>query len=207
MSALQSTLNGRALSERKERFNRLAGKNFLFLKRWASSLLSGSNPGYLEAEDLVQETLLKAWLYLDMYDEKSGKFQAWLVTILKNVFINYLRKAKAQKRNLGAQAVGEKADFLLENAPSGENVDEDVIGSIVSRDICDRVLGQVPEPYRISIILYGLEGKTYEEIAEICGVAMGTVKSRIHRGRQILRNALEQDGKRLVFSGKHRRVN
>jgi RNA polymerase sigma-70 factor (ECF subfamily) len=130
-----------------------------------------------DAEDLVQETFLRA--YRGFHRFASGtNARAWLITILQRVRIDALRKAGR---------TGEM-EPLPEDGPAVKAPQE---GAPLQLDL-ERSLASVPEPFKTAVILRDLEELTYEEIAAAVGAPIGTVMSRIHRGRAFLRSALSE---------------
>jgi RNA polymerase sigma-70 factor (ECF subfamily) len=132
-----------------------------------------------DAEDLVQETCLRAYRFLDQLDDESH-CRAWLFKILTNTFINLYRKAQRTPetvaltdRDADRHAGTESAEGL----PLDELLDDDLKAA----------LDALPEEYRIAVLMSDIEEFSYDEIAEILGCPVGTVRSRIHRGRGMLR--------------------
>lgn len=137
------------------------------------------------AEDLVQETMLKAFRSWHLY-EPGTNVRAWLVTILRNTFYTL----HARRRRLGQVVdIGEIEEFTLFDRVQ----EDDPEGRFFEQMVDDEVMQAVdalPEPFREVVVLNNLEGFRYEEIAQIVGVPVGTVKSRMSRGRRLLRKAL-----------------
>jgi len=150
-----------------------------------------------DAEDLVQETCLKAFRYFDRFEEGSN-IRAWLFKILTNLFINRYRK---QAKEPVVVEYDETQDYLLYSRMQEASGDAGNTGP--EKDLFDRVLGtevdkainDLPEDFRIVVVMAFVEGLSYEEIAEALDVPMGTVKSRLHRGRKLLQKALYQYAK------------
>lgn len=129
------------------------------------------------ADDLVQEAILKAWSNLDKF--KAGtNFRAWLFTILRNTFLSEMRKKRREVEDVDGVFAAQLAE-----KPSQEHVME-------LKDF-DRALTQLPSDQREALILVGASGFSYEEAAEICGCAVGTVKSRVNRARKRLSEILQ----------------
>ena len=128
-----------------------------------------------DAEDLVQETLLRAFRGFDRYIPGTN-VRAWLYTILQRVRVDGLRKA------------GRSVDTveLLEGGPPVRGNQE---GALQGRDL-ERAFSSLPEAFRVAVLLRDFEELSYEEIAKVMEVPIGTVMSRIHRGRALLRAAL-----------------
>jgi RNA polymerase sigma-70 factor (ECF subfamily) len=136
-----------------------------------------------EAEDLTQEAMVRAFEAYDRFDGRS--FKAWILRILTNLYINRYRKAQREpeKSSLEADNVAEYVP-----APAG-----DAGGSLLDDVMSDQVeeaLESLPEEYRYAVVLRDVEGLSYEEIAEATVVPIGTVRSRIARGRAMLRERL-----------------
>ncbi|MBX7247874.1 MAG: sigma-70 family RNA polymerase sigma factor [Caulobacteraceae bacterium] len=125
-----------------------------------------------DADDLVQDTLIKAWTHRDKF-ELGTNLRAWLFTILRNTFYT----AAVRRRREVADADGKHAATLTA-APTQE-------WSAALRSM-QSALQQLPDEHREALILVGAAGLTYEEAAEICGCALGTIKSRVNRARSRL---------------------
>jgi RNA polymerase sigma-70 factor (ECF subfamily) len=143
-----------------------------------------------DAEDLVQETYLKAYRYYDKFEEGTN-FKAWLFKIMKNTFINNYRR----KQN--APALSDFAD-IEENFESQVNEDvvrqiknpeDELLENVLDEDV-QRALDKLPPDYRMVVILADLEGFSYKEIADILEVPVGTVMSRLYRGRRLMEEAM-----------------
>ena len=128
------------------------------------------------ADDLVQETLMKAWKHYESF-EPGSNMKAWLYTILRNEFYTQLRKRKREVEDADGKISGRVA------------VHGEQQGHMDLRDF-QQALDQLSEDQREALILVGAEGFSYEEVAEICGCAVGTVKSRVNRARTRLADLL-----------------
>lgn len=132
------------------------------------------------ADDLVQETLFKAWKARERY-QAGTNMRAWTFIILRNLFLSQVRRSRF---------VGEWDELTAErtlSAPAGQDK------QIELTDVY-RALQHLPEAQREALILIGAGGFAYEEAAEICGVAVGTIKSRVARGRVALEALIEGSG-------------
>ncbi len=145
-----------------------------------------------DAEDLVQETLFKAYRAYDTFQEGTN-LRAWLYRILTNTYINEYRK---QSRRPTETDLEEVQDLYLYRRLGSEQADdlarsaEDVLlDGLVESDIKEAV-DSLPENFRLPVLLADLGGFSYKEIAEILGIPIGTVMSRLHRGRKALQKAL-----------------
>lgn len=121
------------------------------------------------ADDLVQETLVKAWSHHSSF-KPGTNMRAWLFTILRNEFYSQLRKTRREVEDIDGTY-----SSRLSTPPSQE--------SHIEMDEMKVALGKLPEDQREAIILVGASGLSYEEAAEICGTAVGTMKSRVSRAR------------------------
>jgi RNA polymerase sigma-70 factor, ECF subfamily len=142
-----------------------------------------------DAEDLVQETVTKA--YAAFHQFKPGtNLRAWLQRILSNTFINgYRKKRREPIQDLGFDF---QEDWQTGNdplTPPARSAEAEVIERLASSDIL-QALRQLPEEFRVAIYLADIEGYPYREIAEMMGTPIGTVMSRLHRGRARLRQQL-----------------
>jgi RNA polymerase sigma-70 factor (ECF subfamily) len=144
-----------------------------------------------DAEDLVQEAMLRAYRFWDSF-EKNSNCKAWLFRILTNTFINDYQKRKRSREVLNA-ALGEQqaTDGVLVQEESAAQRDPE--GILLDRTLSDdvaRALGSLPEEFRLAVVLCDVEGFSYKEIAEIMECPIGTVMSRLYRGRRLLRKEL-----------------
>jgi RNA polymerase sigma-70 factor (ECF subfamily) len=137
-----------------------------------------------EAEDLTQEAIVRGFDAFDRFDGQN--FKAWMLRILTNLYINRYRRLKRTGTNvsLDEEKMQEPA------APEGELPDRAILDSMLSADV-EAALERVPESFRLAVILSDLEGLSYEEVAQALEVPIGTVRSRIARGRAHLRAELE----------------
>ena len=143
-----------------------------------------------DAEDLVQETYVKAYAAFDSFAEGTN-LRAWLFRILTNTFINNYRKGQRQP-------FSESVDDLTDAQIQG--IDARLPGGMRSAEVeaLERMgdaevlaaLADLPDDFRLAVYLADVEGFPYKEIAEIMDTPMGTVMSRLHRGRKLLRDAL-----------------
>ncbi len=157
---------------------------------YTAALRMTRNPS--DAEDLVQETYLRAYRGFGGFQDGTN-LKAWLYKILTNTFINMYR---AKKRRPQQEALDDMEDFSLYRKIGGlEAVDAErgpemeVLDSIPEESI-KQALEDLPEQFRIAVLLADVEGFSYKEIAEITEVPIGTVMSRLHRGRKQLQRRL-----------------
>lgn len=145
-----------------------------------------------DAEDLVQETYLKAFRAYDSF-QAGTNLKAWLYRILTNTFINKYRKDSRRPNEVD---LGVVEDLYLyrrigseESAEASRTTEERVLDGLVESDI-KRAVEELPENFRIPVLLADLEGMSYQEIADILDIPIGTVMSRLHRGRKAMQKTL-----------------
>jgi RNA polymerase sigma-70 factor (ECF subfamily) len=144
-----------------------------------------------DAEDLVQDTVLAAYRFFDRF-EVGSNCKAWLFKILTNTFINKYRR-RVREREIQEQLVAEEAPQLVsEEARSASRDPERFLPSNLLSDDVRRALDAVPSDYRMAVVLCDLEEFSYKEIADIMDCPVGTVMSRLHRGRRLLQRALRE---------------
>jgi RNA polymerase sigma-70 factor (ECF subfamily) len=161
---------------------------------YSAALRMTRNPS--DAEDLVQETYLKAYRGYDSF--KAGtNLKAWLYRILTNTFINAYR---ARRRHPEETELEDVEDFYLfhrlgglEAAAAGRSAEDEVLESMTDVEV-KQAIESLPEVFRMAVLLADVEGFSYKEIAEIMDVPIGTVMSRLHRGRRALQKALHEYG-------------
>lgn len=149
----------------------------------ARSLTAGS----ADAEDLAQDVFVRAWRSLRGFRGDST-FRTWLHQIALNVIRSHHSRLARLRRYLAARP-GD-ADEALDPLETLADAD-DVEAGVVRRDAIDKALAALPEELRVAVVLRDVQGLEYREIAEVLGIPMGTVESRIFRGRQRLRPLLE----------------
>ncbi len=159
------------------------------------SLYSGAlrmtrNPA--DAEDLVQETYLKAYRAFGSFQEGTN-LKAWLYRILTNTFINTYR---AKKRRPDESDLEEVEDLYLyrrlgglEAAEVGRSAEDELLDHVTDTEVKEAI-ESLPEQFRVAVLLADVEGFSYKEIAEILDIPIGTVMSRLHRGRKGLQKRL-----------------
>jgi len=152
-----------------------------------------------DAEDLLQETYLKAYKYYAKFSEGTN-FKAWLFKIMKNTFINTYRKKKLQPHRVDFDDLHEGLEqTMLDRAEnSSPDPEAEFMFGEIDPEIRDTLLS-LPHDYKMVILLADLEGFAYKEIAEILEVPVGTVMSRLYRGRKILERALLSFGARYNY--------
>jgi RNA polymerase sigma-70 factor, ECF subfamily len=145
-----------------------------------------------EAEDIVQEAFLRAFRSFDRFNPGTN-CRAWLFTILRNVFLNQIR---SQGREVPEADLGDRVTAETAGHPRGigGNPEEELLQTVLHGDV-DRALKALPLAFREAVVLVDLEGLSYREVAEVLGCPVGTVMSRLSRGRGLLRQALGRFGR------------
>jgi len=184
-------MNGRNSGDeeqrKKKRFEKEALVHLDALYRTA--LRMTKNEG--DADDLVQETFLKAYRFWDKFEEGSN-CRAWLFKIMTNIFINNYRAKTRKPQVVDLEDVDD--DFLfgqLSALGPSENPESHFFAKVFDDDV-KKAIDNLPEDFRLVVVLSFLEGFSYQEIADITGLQIGTVKSRLHRGRKLLQKELWQ---------------
>lgn len=165
---------------RRERFERMAEQVFSSVFGTALRLTRDRE----EASDLCQEALVRAYEAFDRFDGRN--FKAWILRILTNLYINKYRKRQRE----GTSGSLDDEQALEPVAAAEEAPDRMVFDEMLGAEV-EEALAKVPEVFRTAVILSDLEGLSYDEIAEATEVPVGTVRSRIARGRAALRKELE----------------
>lgn len=144
-----------------------------------------------DAEDLTQEAYLRAFRSFATYNRQLP-FESWFFRILSNLFIDTLRRRPKQKPLSLDQPVSEDEsddNLMFQIADDKANPEKNLMETVMDEKL-QTALAALPEPFRVAVLLCDVEAKSYEEIAVIMDSSIGTVRSRIHRGRSLLREAM-----------------
>lgn len=144
----------------------------------------------VEAEDLVQETCLRAFGNFHRFNPGTN-CRAWLFTILRNAFLNRLRQGAREVLEGDSAAWELVSDTMTESGSTRGHPEEEFLQTVLHGDV-DRALKALPLVFREAVILADLEGLSYKEIAQVLGCPIGTVMSRLSRGRALLRESLSR---------------
>lgn len=179
---------------------------------YSAAMRMTRNPS--DAEDLVQETYMKAYRGYERFEEGTN-LKAWMYRILTNSYINRYR---AKQRRPDESDISDVEDMYLyrrlggEHASIAASAEEQFLDNVSDVDV-KAAIEAIPENFRMAVLLADVEGFAYKEIAEILGIPIGTVMSRIHRGRKALekqlheyaaeRNLLPEDSDVADLTGAH----
>lgn len=154
-----------------------------------------------EAEDLVQDTVVKALRAKDQY-EAGTNLKAWLLKILKNTFINRYRRSGLERNVLDGPDADPLADGWIgaSTLRSMRDPEAQALRPILEREI-GAALDAIPEEFRLIVLLADVEELSYKEIADTVGCPIGTVMSRLHRGRRLLKTRLIEQARTIGITG------
>ena len=156
---------------------------------YAGALRMTRNPA--DAEDLVQETMMRAYRSFERFEEGTN-LKAWLFRIMTNAYINTYRKKQREPLKVSHDEI-EDFDLyreLKQHDPQWDATPENIVlSNLVDSDIIEAI-DDLPEQFRLAVVLSDVEGFSYAEMAEIMDVPLGTVMSRLHRGRKALQKRL-----------------
>ena len=178
---------GSVRNDRKE-FDALVNRSH----RQAYNVAFRMTGNHADAEDLTQESFLRAFRFFDRYNRELP-FENWLFRIMSRVFIDEIRKRPRLKTqsldqplNLGN---GSDSEILMEIADMESNPEKLLLNDALE-EYLQSALNELPEEFRIAVIFADIEGLSYEDIADAMNCSIGTVRSRLHRGRKLLRGKL-----------------
>jgi RNA polymerase sigma-70 factor (ECF subfamily) len=147
-----------------------------------------------DARDLLQETYLKAYRFWEKY-EKGTNIRAWLFRIMKNSYINRYRKETKEPDKVDYEEIENFYNLIRAESTDPNDLQQKLFGSLLGDEV-SKALESLPDDFRTVVILSDIEGLTYEEIAEFVECPIGTVRSRLHRGRKLLQARLYEYAKR-----------
>ncbi|MEK7250377.1 MAG: sigma-70 family RNA polymerase sigma factor [Bacteroidota bacterium] len=173
-----------AVTEKQREFQSEALPHMDFLYNYALRMTYNA----ADAEDLVQETFLKAFRFWDSY-EKGTNIRAWLFRIMKNAYINRYRKEKKEPETVEYQEVENFYNNVRGSAAESSDLQEAVFSNLLEDEV-SRAIVELPDDFRTVVILCDIEELTYEEVAAFVDCPVGTIRSRLHRGRKLLRARL-----------------
>ena len=156
---------------------------------------------HADAEDITQEAFIRAYRFFDRYN-RSLPFENWLYRIISNVFVDEIRKrpkAKLQSLDQPVNVRRTSCEVRLEIPDSSADPERMSVEAAIDEPL-QRALDSLPPDFRQAVILADIEGMSYEEIADSMGCSLGTVRSRLHRGRKLMRNRLT--GQQYVPAGR-----
>jgi RNA polymerase sigma factor (sigma-70 family) len=150
-----------------------------------------------DANDLVQETFMKAFRFINSFDSGTNA-KAWLFKILKNGFINEYRRKKKEPSKVDYEDIIAYQDADEENGGVAFDLREDIFDGMMGDEITI-ALNRLPIDFKTVILLCDIEGFTYEEIAKIIDIPIGTVRSRLHRARNMLKESLKEYAEKMGY--------
>lgn len=153
-----------------------------------------------DANDLVQETYMKAFRFIDKYIEGTNA-KAWLFKILKNAFINQYRRKSKQPTKVDYEEIINYHDEEDTNYSSYMDLREEMFQEMMGDEVTNAI-NALPVDFRVVILLCDIEGFTYEEISKIIDIPIGTVRSRLHRARNMLKEKLKEYAASLGYKDK-----
>ncbi len=168
-------------SAKQAEFEREAVPHMDLLYNYALRMTGNTADG----DDIVQETYLKAFRFWDKY-EKGTNIKAWLFRIMKNSYINIYRKESKEPDTVDYDEVKNFYNTIKDDSTDTDDLGERMFGNLLPDEVA-KALESLPVDFRTVVILCDIEGLTYEEIADFVEIPIGTVRSRLHRGRKMLR--------------------
>jgi RNA polymerase sigma-70 factor (ECF subfamily) len=178
-----------SLRQRRKQFEELALPHLDAV--YGTALRLTRNPA--AAEDLAQEAMLRAYRFWDTFQNQSN-CKAWLLKIVTNTFINQYQKEKRSREILTAAKTEQDArDGVLvqERGPEQLGPEAMLVNQSFSDDVV-KALDELPQEFRVAVVLCDVQGLSYKEVAEAMECPVGTVMSRIYRGRRLLKESLKQ---------------
>ncbi len=191
-------MSSKSGNNNREKFGKEASMHIDSLYNYSLSLTR--NPD--DAKDLVQETFFKAYKFFHQFQEGTS-IKAWLFRILKNTFINLYRKRVREPEMVNYENVEPFIDLLKDDKGDISIVAEDNILNKYLSDEISSAINNLPDDFKMVVLLSDLEGFSYKEIADIMDCPIGTVRSRLARGRRMLqKNLLDYALNEGIIKGK-----
>lgn len=172
------------LAKRKADFDAEAMPHMNLLHNYAYKMTGNQ----LDADDLLQETYLRAFRFFDKF-ERGTNCKAWLFRIMKNLFINKYRKNQKEPGKVDYDEIENFFDNIRSEKIDSTDLQEKVFSNLLDDDLTN-ALNSLQDDFKTVVILCDLEGLSYEEIADFVQCPIGTVRSRLHRGRKMLQQKL-----------------
>ena len=175
-------------SSPKSEFDRLARR----YHKQAYNIAYRMTGNHADAEDLTQDAFVRAYRFFGNY-RRDWPFDNWLYKIMSNLFVDDLRrkpKARSQSLDQPVETGSNREDLFLEIPDSASNPERILLSQELD-DHVQRALNSLPKDFRVTVILADIEGMSYEEISETMRCSLGTVRSRLHRGRKQLRAKID----------------
>jgi RNA polymerase sigma-70 factor (ECF subfamily) len=168
----------------KEEFEKEAMPHMNLLHNYAFKLTGNE----LDADDLVQDTYLRAFRFFHKF-EKGTNCKAWLFRIMKNLFINDYRKNQKQPNKVDYDEIENFFEIIKSDKLDSNDLQEKVFSNLLDDELTE-ALNSMQDDFKTVVILCDIEGLSYEEIADFVKCPIGTVRSRLHRGRKMLQQKL-----------------
>lgn len=149
-----------------------------------------------EAEDLVQDALLRGFRFFDKF-QRGTNLKAWLLKIMTNIFLNRIKKYSRRPAMIEFESIEEMLG-AMDDEPEEVESGSDSFRELLDDDVA-RALDELPVEYRTPVLLSSIEGMSYKEIAESMGCPVGTVMSRLYRGRRMLERSLSAYARSIGF--------
>ncbi len=186
-------LTDEELLEKQKKFEEEAIPHMQFLYNFAYRMTGNEE----DAKDLVQETYMKAFRFWEQY-EPGTNIKAWLFKIMKNSYINKYRKAAKEPGKVDYEEVKNFYETVRDESFETSDLQEHIFENIFEDEVIE-ALNKLPDEFRTVVILADIEGQSYEEIADFLDIPIGTVRSRLHRGRKMLRKELFEFAKKKGY--------
>lgn len=181
------------LVQRKIDFDAEAMPHMNLLHNYAYKMTSNQ----LDADDLLQETYLRAFRFFDKF-ERGTNCKAWLFRIMKNLFINKYRKNQKEPGKVDYGEIENFFDNIRSEKIDSTDLQQKVFSNLLDDDLTN-ALNSLQDDFKTVVILCDLEGLSYEEIADFVQCPIGTVRSRLHRGRKMLQQKLYNYAKKRGY--------